>query len=132
MFVAVLLTLQISHLVIRRTYGDLKKKEEPIPEELSNEELMKDEMDEKNQYAGDSHLQLQDSSDVIIQRDIADSKFYALDNVMDMDLNLNGADETNINFYAQNSIEVDNVGVGKKKKKKKGIKRKNLFRELDD
>ena len=52
---------------------------------------------------------------------------------MDMDLN-NGADETHINFYAQNaqnSIEiVDSVGIGRKKKKKKGIKRKDLFKNL--
>ena len=52
---------------------------------------------------------------------------------MDMDLN-NGADETHINFYAQNahnSIEiVDSVAIGRKKKKKKGIKRKDLFKDL--
>lgn len=51
---------------------------------------------------------------------------------MDMDLHNNGADVTHINFYAQNnSIEIaDNVGIARKKKKKKGIKRKDLFKNL--
>ena len=76
-------------------------------------------------------LQLQDSSDVILQqREREDMKVYNLDDVMGMDLN-NGADETHINFYAQQSIENENIPLGKKKKKKKGLKKRNLFRDDD-
>lgn len=76
-------------------------------------------------------LQLQDSSDVILQqREREDMKVYNLDDVMGMDLN-NGADETHINFYAQQSIENENIPLGKKKKKKKGFKKRNLFRDDD-
>lgn len=75
----------------------------------------------------DPNYQLQDSSDLILVKEKEDLKVFDLDNVMGLELN--GADETNINFYAQNSIEHENVTLGKKKKKKKGIKRKNLFKD---
>lgn len=76
----------------------------------------------------DEHIHLQDSSDIILNREKEELKQYDLDNFMSQEMNAVG--ETGLNFYSQ-SIEQDNFQLAKKKKKK-GLKRKNLFKEGEE
>ncbi len=72
-------------------------------------------------------INLQDSSDIMLRKEKEELKVYDLDNFMSNQLQ-GGAGETGFNFYANQSIEQENLQIGKKKKKK-GIKRRNLFKD---
>lgn len=45
MFTVVILLVEIAHFVIRNKFGDLKETELPPPESLSNEGLIKQDLD---------------------------------------------------------------------------------------
>lgn len=126
LFLLVVVCLQVAHFIIRGKYGDLKPEPVAAPDSLSNEALIKDDINDRHV---DEKVNLQDSSDIML-RD-KELKVYDIDNFMTNEVVGPAGGETGFNFYANNSIEQNNFQIVKKKKKK-GIKRKNLFKDGDE